>query len=312
MNTKLLLSAIVGAATLAGMSSSHAQILTYTGGSSIWGQASAWGGTAYAEDMDIVIGASGFANPSMLLSGASGTNRTVKSLTYNSNADLGNQTTLSTTGSGTLNIGAGGITIESGGGTQTISSAVTVNLASSQTWSNSGVGSLVLQSKISGASTSSLQTQGQVLLYNSANDFSGNLTVSSGLLRLFGGSLPHGNITVNSGATLDGNAFAFGTVKFTIDGALGQTTLVNTGGTYGLSNLDLVVSFDAAPTLASYTLIDATGGGSITGAAFKSVNLPAGWSVQYNANSVVLIPEPSTFALLATGLVSLLAVRRRR
>lgn len=299
---------------LAAAVSASAQTLTYTGGSNIWGQSTAWGGTAYADNRDIVFGASGFTNPSTLLSGAPGTTRTVSSVSFNNNAGPGNSVTIATTTSGILHINSGGISALSGAASQTFSNTIDVDLNASQSWSNSGVGTLLFNSRITGSASNDLSlTQGSFQFTNANNDFAGDLAVSNATLSLNnGGALARGNITIGSSGTLQGG-IAFGELNYSISGALGDTTIVASGGTFALSNLDLVVAFDSAPTLSAYTIVDASGGGSITGGAFNSVDLPTGWFVQYNADSIVVVPEASQFALLlsltAIGVVS---IRRRR
>lgn len=217
--------------------------------------------------------------------------------------------TINGTSGSVLNVNAGGISALSGAISQFFGSNISLNVNANQTWSNAGSGTIQINSRLTGANTLSL-TAGTFQLQNSANTFSGALTLSgTATLNLnAGGALAHGNVTVNTGASLIGGS-AFGTVKFTIAGAIAEQTVVS-GGTYDITNLDLNINASGL-TLPSYTLVNAAGGGTIAGTSFHSFTPVAGYNLVVNPGingSVMLnaIPEPSSAALFALGVGALL------
>ncbi|GEM_PF-2808085 len=187
---------------------------------------------------------------------------------------------------------------------------------------------------------------GAGLLNLFGNDtYTGETIVSNGILAVNGTHTGGGLYTVNSGATIRGTGLveaalhtltnstvapgnSIGTLTFNgnaeLDGVL-QIELDGTGP--GLSDLLVVTGqLDISQTLLDFnalTAVDDTAyifasyGSLVTNVNgfFNVVDLPTGYSIDYSylGNQIALvIPEPSTFALVAAGLVLLLAARHRR
>ncbi len=178
------------------------------------------------------------------------------------------------------------------------------------------------------------------------NTYSGATAVSNGLLSVNGRHIGGAGYTVASGATLGGTGLidaaiqvlasgivapgnSIGTLtvsnSFDLDGIL-QIELANAAGLAGQSDLldvngffDItngIVQFVFTGTLTNDHYIFAEYD-ALSGDPFLDVqNLPTGYGIEYNYlgnNQIALvIPEPSTWALLACGAGLLLAARRRR
>jgi len=150
-------------------------------------------------------------------------------------------------------------------------------------------------------------------------------TIAGGILSGTGliGSAVH---VLAGGAVAPGNAIGMLSIDNSVDldGVL-QIELANTGGPAGLGDiLDVNGFFDITNGTVQFVYSDALTNDfyifsqydSITAGQFLDVlNLPSGYMIDYafNGNQIALvIPEPSTWALLLVGLVLTIARRRRR
>jgi hypothetical protein len=89
-------------------------------------------------------------------------------------------------------------------------------------------------------------------------------------------------------------------------------------GTVDIAGLNLVLNVTGTQTQTEYVIANSVANSAnILGSAFKSTNLPAGWSIDYdgtltNPNAIVaLVPEPASLTLLLLCGGGLLARRRR-
>jgi len=177
-----------------------------------------------------------------------------------------------------------------------------------------------------------------------ANAYSGPTLVSNGTLAVNGTHLGGGAYTIAGGilggtgligsaihvlaggAVAPGNAIGMLSIDDSVDldGVL-QIELANTAGPAGLGDiLDVNGFFDITNGTVQFVYSDALTNDfyifsqydSITAGQFLDVlNLPSGYMIDYafNGNQIALvIPEPSTWALLLVGLVLTIARRRRR
>jgi len=150
-------------------------------------------------------------------------------------------------------------------------------------------------------------------------------TIAGGILSGTGliGSAVH---VLAGGAVAPGNAIGMLSIDNSVDldGVL-QIELANTGGPAGLGDiLDVNGFFDITNGTVQFVYSGALTNDfyifsqydSITAGQFLGVlNLPSGYMIDYafNGNQIALvIPEPSTWALLLVGLVLTIARRRRR
>lgn len=199
---------------------------------------------------------------------------------------------------------------------------------------------------ISGTGGSLTKVGSGTMTLTAAQGYTGSTTVSTGTLVLgVGATLASTNIQVDSGATLDASALVGGlsiasasriggdgtitgdlslvsgaqfvfsltqtldvTGTLTLDNAFSVASLVNANG----SAVDWSVVSNG-----TYTLIGATGDFSnITnfGLANKATGLGGGKEAYFQNGSLqlVVIPEPSTWALLALGMTTMVVFRRRR
>jgi fibronectin-binding autotransporter adhesin len=179
-----------------------------------------------------------------------------------------------------------------------------------------------------------------------ANTYTGNTTITGGILDLFGGSITSHVSVSGTGSTLKGsgsvvgdvNAAAgsviepgdsIGTLTLTGNVALGGTLDVEYDGAAAGQKIDLLaVTGDLDLTGATFAFAPATGGsplsgdgpfvfatytGALTGSAGGTA--PAGYEVDYGTPgqiALVVIPEPSTWILLVLGGMALAAYKRRR
>jgi autotransporter-associated beta strand protein len=162
-----------------------------------------------------------------------------------------------------------------------------------------------------------------------ADTYSGGTTVSSGAMLLDnGGSLAHSNITITGGSFAGGtttnatSGITGGSITDNITNDLGELIALSGTGTLDLTHLNLNVALTGTQTQAEYVLSNAdVGSPRITGSAFASTNLPAGWTIDYsgttaNPGDIVLVagapaPEPASLGLLGLGAVALIRRRSR-
>lgn len=167
---------------------------------------------------------------------------------------------------------------------------------------------------------------GSTQVLNGVNTYTGNTTVNGGALALgASGSISNSPLVdVKAGATFSTTAkasFAMlsgQTFKFTLDPA--GNAGAGSSGLLAAAGLDItngVVDFatvglldDAAYVIASFS--------SLTGTQFATVyNLPTGYDLDYGYNggtqiALVVVPEPSTFVMLVSGLGLLVGMQRAR
>ena len=185
------------------------------------------------------------------------------------------------------------------------------------------------------------------LTLDAANSYAGTTTVSAGAL-LVDGSTAGGAVNVSSGGTLAGTGTIGGVTSVNSGGIIspgnspGTLTInnnlnINTGSTYVFEGGDLIDVNGILDLNDNWTLSLRTGladGGSITIFAYDSLAAtpdlvptfdvsqlgfaPSGvLSLTDTGTSIVLngvqvIPEPSTWALLAFSLTTVMVLRRRR
>lgn len=155
------------------------------------------------------------------------------------------------------------------------------------------------------------------------NTYSGTTLVSAGTLIIDGAQSGTGLVTVESGGILGGNGSIAGSLSLEAGAdfvfSLTETLTVNgagvTFGGFGISNL---IGLDSSVALGTYTLINGSAAFNFTNVSnFGSGNaasIGGGKSAYFQSGSlqVVVVPEPTTLALLAGGLAFTLLGRRRR
>lgn len=142
----------------------------------------------------------------------------VNSLTFTSSAT--NQFFLNGNG-GTLTVGAGGLTTQSGSGGALFNFGVNVGLGASQTWSTDA--NVTVQSNVSGSGLLTKSGSGYLVLSGS-NSYTGGTTVTAGALYLGSTNSSSGTVTVGSSGTL-GAAY--------YDVTLGNSVTLASGATLG-------------------------------------------------------------------------------
>jgi fibronectin-binding autotransporter adhesin len=115
------------------------------------------------------------------------------------------------------------------------------------------------------------------------NTYTGGTDVSGGKL-ILSGSLGDSSMTI-SGGTVEGP----GALIFNVSGPTSDQ-IVMTGGTLDASALSVNVNSVGA-TKPEYVIVDATGGGTISGTFVD--DLPNGWFIDYTATTVTLTAPPS-------------------
>lgn len=162
-------------------------------------------------------------------------------------------------------------------------------------------------------------TDGSVVTVNldGANNYAGSttinpLTATGGQLTVnLGGSLSNSNLTIGANTQFGGT----GTLFFNLDGV--SSDLITANGTLDITNLTLDFELvGAGATEANYLIADYSGG-TLVGSTFSSIiDMPAGYSIDYNfggADQIAIVPEPSTYgAILGMLTLGIVAIRRRR
>lgn len=181
-----------------------------------------------------------------------------------------------------------------------------------------GAGNTETVASLAGRGTAYLNSTGARLIIGSGAGTAGAVTFGNGGILAAGdpsGSFLAGQLTLGTAARATNAIFETGSI-FNVDLAsltsFDSLAVVNGSAniTGGALNVSLVGSFIATDG-DSFHILTTTGGG--TG---NFTTTTAGWSGVWAGNDYVLtysaIPEPSTYALLASGVVLLIAIRRRR
>ncbi len=155
---------------------------------------------------------------------------------------------------------------------------------------------------------------------NVASTFSGALAITGGTTTVDnGGGLGHSNITITGGTLAGGTTGAGGSITDNISNDSAELIALSGAGVIDLTNLHLNLNVAGTQTQAEYVLANAAVGSSnVTGSAFAGVNLPTGWSVDYDGTAahpgdivlVAPVPEPASFGMVSIAAAGLL--RRRR
>ena len=202
------------------------------------------------------------------------------------------------------NVTTGGMTFQ-GAGTTTLSGANTYTGAT-----NINAGNLIVSGSLAGA----VNVNSGGTLGAGSGTINGVTTVASGGILWPGvsGSGTHiltlnNNVAFNSGSTLKINLDNTGNVsdKLVITGSL---SLAGVGADTLTFNLLNTPPAGNQFTIATWT---GTGPDGVTN-SFTVSNMPAGYSLQYNLNSLVVVPEPGTWVMLIGGVGMLVLFRRRR
>ncbi len=230
---------------------------------------------------------------------------------------------------GDVDIQGGLVFISSNGGVGN-SSSQTVTIHSGATLSQNfaggtlGYGAIIMNggtlalrgcnvtSNVSGTGTISSSAGAGVLLSGDNSGFVGKLTFTGGGLSI-NGNLGTSDITYSaSGGTFSGS----GTILFNIVDGDYDTIRISNGATFSIGSMNLAL--DISGELGLETVIANYSGASLAGGQFASViGLPWYAELVYGGTDlhpdsiVMLIPEPSSLALLALAGLGLLRRRRR-
>jgi fibronectin-binding autotransporter adhesin len=153
-----------------------------------------------------------------------GTNFSVRSLNFTAAAIA--PVTIGGGSSTTLTLGQGGITVQAGSGSHTVT--VPVALGMSQTWSNNATNLFTVVGNISGTGPLTIGGSGAILFGGGSNTYTGGTNLSSGTLFLGNTNAGSGVLSVAAGAKL----FAGGT----------ESTPISVSGTFSAGYLNQLVS----------------------------------------------------------------------
>jgi hypothetical protein len=275
-------------------------------------------------------------------------NRTVRSLTYNADADNTMSFTLSNGATGANNLtfdtdavgGSAAVTVESGatgnhviGGRTPQSTNIQgdIVLADNLLVTHNGSGTLTFGRAITGAYSVTKAGSGTMILdyqinsgeeVNAVGCYTGSTILTGGTLKLSanGSIAQSSDVQLGAGTTFDTTLRAFTMLAeqefvFSVDASgAGSSGLLKADAldiTAGVLNFTTIGTLDdAAYILADYT--------TLTGTTFSSVSsLPAGYTIDTNylgGNQIALvavIPEPATIGMLGLGALVTFMLRRR-
>jgi autotransporter-associated beta strand protein len=291
------------------------------------------------------------ANTAANVVSLAGANRAARSLTFNTSGASGFRAGGNSIVSVNLTLGAGGITLNSGAGSVTISQnpstngVITTVLGSSQTWINNGSGVLSVQGNVNnganlltvdgtantsisgviGSGTGGLTKNGSgALTLSGTNTYTGATSVSAGTLFVTG-SLTS-DVTLSGTATIGGGgtvgAIAFGESSFfDISQALGSsnpldaTTINFAAAGFGIDNLKssgAAVDWNSV-AVGTYTLINGTLNSTNLGnfGLDNAHDIGGGKSAYFQSGSLQLVVIPETSSLIL-GFLGLMSMLRRR
>ncbi len=231
-----------------------------------------------------------------------GADLSINSLTFNANATGGQQVTIS--GNNTLTIGAGGITVTAGSGSQTIATAA-LALGTSQTWTNNSANPFTVSAPITGAASGlTLSGTGSPTFVLTGNNTYGATTVNAGVNVQVGiggttGTLGTGAVVNNGTITFnrsDVATVAAGGISGSgnlVQGGQGTAIVgpVTTTGTTTVNSGTLQVAGMTVPAANAALTIN----GGATLAATGTVTLNAGTA------NLTTVTGGGTLALVATA-----------
>ncbi len=140
---------------------------------------------------------------------------------------------------------------------------------------------------------------GGTWVLSGANTYSGGTTVTGGTLTI-DGSLGTATTTISGSSTVDGT----GTLTFNIDGT-STDTITMTGGTFNIAGLTVNINpTGSGLTESEYVLVDATGGGTISGATFAGLTGASGYALNYDTLGQIKLVQTggaNTFATWIGG-----------
>jgi fibronectin-binding autotransporter adhesin len=252
----------------------------------------------------------GSADAGLFLNGPFSTSRPITIQAGNTGtASLGGSTDNNSTFSGRITMNQPltiGQVATTGSNALSITGGITCGNAGSKTLTIAGPGAInVGGTGISnGSGVLAVRVTGGAIAFSGTNTYTGATTVAAGTLQLTGSALST-SATVASGATLDlarpGNASALAAATpVANDGLLDISTAgQQVGAVSGIGNTSVANSSSLTADSIVQNTLSIGAGGSVT---IRETTGAAG-----NA-----VPEPSTFVLLAAGVIGILAYRQRK
>lgn len=227
--------------------------------------------------------------------------------------------------SGLIRLGSNALILNNGGNAAIISGNIDVGTftVTLNTFGNTLATTVSGNITGTGAGGVSLSSSGGPILLNGTNTYTGTTSVGSATANsgfLGGtGSLQSSTVTVNAGGTITGGSNGTtGTLtlannatingKYLADLTAAASDTLAIGGTLNLNSATDVLTIQGTTGLASYTLATFT---TLLGTFDTVVGLPAGYTLNYNANSITLaVPEPGAAAVVSVLAAALLKRRR--